>query len=250
MGALRVLALVLLPLATPGSRAIGLAQEIPPQLGSRRLGLSCALLLSSAAPRVAWSLTAEHAGTAPRAGGGVRDEARDVASTLHMLHQLSTKRRTRASIQTHEELRALLTLGGGNEGAREADRLMRHTRGARSSEEGSDLFRRLLTAARLEQERRLGALRDSGFGARSDDQAAAATSRGQDRQEETEAQLQSILAKMLDGLDWHDITEAEAGGDGNETNALGVGGESAEMKELQSQVAALQRVVDSLHERV
>ena len=222
MGSLRVVALVLLPLATPGSRASGLAQEIPPQLGSRRLGLSCALLLSSAAPRVAWSLTAEHAGTAPRAGGGVRDEGRDVASTLHTLHQLSTKRRTRASIQTHEELRALL--GGGAEGARGADRLMRHTRGARASEEGSDVFRRLLTAARLEQERRLGALRDSGFGARSDDHAAAATSRGQDRQEETEAQLQSILAKMLDGLDWHDITEAEAGGDGNETNALGVGG--------------------------
>ena len=211
-------ALVLLLLAGQGSGVSGLAPEVP-LLGSRRLSSSLPHL-------VAWSVPEDHVGSAT-AGGGVHDESRDVASTLHTLHKLSTSPRVHASIQTHEELRALL--GGGAEGAREADRLMRGNRGAKKSGEGSDLFRRLLTAASQEQERRLGALRDTGFGDRSDAQATAATSR---RQKENEVQLHNILTKMLDGLAWHDVTGTEAGGQGNKTTTLGVGGEIAQMEEL------------------
>jgi hypothetical protein len=138
-----------------------------------------------------------------------RGDEYEVETMLKSLHKMSAKPGSIAAVRAHAQLSDLF--GGGTEGARKADRLMLSSRGQKKWDEGSSLFNGLLATARLEQAERsvirIGALREAATApASSGGHVTAAKGHAED-----EAELENILAKMLDGLTGYEIHSAEVG---------------------------------------
>ena len=127
------------------------------------------------------------------------DDEHSVESMLLLLHQISARQTSVRAVRTHAKLSEIL--GGDTEGARQADRLMRNTRGKKKWADGSN-FNGMLEEAKLQAsqqtEARLGALREVATATEPKSAAYVTTA---SREVDDDAEVANLLTKILDGLD-------------------------------------------------